>query len=195
MDFELFLTMDNNQQISKKNEYKLKKERRENDQLARRHSENIKKFFKIFILILVIVILSGFLWLKFGKSYNNEKSNIDDQEIISRKGLHWHSDLEIYIKDTKQEIPANIGIGITHNPIHTHDTTGKIHLEFSGLVKNGDLKLGKFFEVWGKQFNSNCIFDHCNGSDGQVKMFVNETENNEFENYQMKDGDKIKILF
>jgi len=68
-------------------------------------------------------------------------------------------------------------------------------MEFSGLCLEDDLRLGRFFEIWGKRFNKNCIFDKCSGPEGQLKMFVNGELNYEFENYMMKDGDKIEIIF
>ena len=140
----------------------------------------------LLILILVVGVIGFFI-------YNSSRSA--DGEVISKRGLHWHSQLSIEIKGQKQDIPANIGIGLIHNPIHTHDNSGTIHLEMQGLVKKDDLRLNQFFKIWGKQFNSECIFEHCNGPDGKVKMFVNDKENGEFENYQMRDRDKIEIKY
>lgn len=133
----------------------------------------------------------------FGGGYWYYKSlpEISREDIISRNGLHWHPELAILIKGEKQEVPANLGIGAVHKPIHTHDTSGVLHLEMQGLVKKEDIKLGQFFKIWDKQFNSSCIFDFCNAEGGQVKMFVNGSENTEFENYLMKDGDKIEIRY
>lgn len=116
-----------------------------------------------------------------------------EEGIISRVGLHWHSELTIVIKGVKQKIPANIGLGLKENPIHTHDDTGIIHLEFGGIVTKNNLRLGQFFKIWGKKFNKECIFDNCNGPAGKVKMTVNGQNNLEFENYIMKDSDKIEI--
>jgi len=118
-----------------------------------------------------------------------------EEEIISRTGIHWHPELSILIKGIKQEVPAEIGIGAVHNPIHTHDATGIIHLEFEGLVTKKSIRLEKFFEIWKKTFNQNCIFDNCNGVDGTVKFLVNGQLNNEFEKYVMQDGDKIEIRY
>lgn len=67
----------------------------------------------------------------------------------------------------------------------THDTDNIIHMEFSGLVRKDDLKIGKFFIIWGKQLRG----------DGFVKMTVNGQENTDFDNYLMKDGDKIEIFY
>ena len=119
----------------------------------------------------------------------------EPREIISKQGLHWHSELSIKILGKSQEIPTNIGIGITHQPIHTHTSDGILHSEFAGLVTKEDIKLGHFFKVWGKTFNKDCIFDKCSGPEGTLKMLVNGKENGEFENYMMQDSDKIEIIF
>lgn len=81
-------------------------------------------------------------------------------------------------------IPGGIGLeGLTHNPMHTHDIDNVIHMEYNGLVKENDLKLGKFFEIWGRKFEED------------RKMLVNGKENLEFENYIMRDSDKIEIIY
>ena len=64
------------------------------------------------------------------------------------------------------------------------------------VVQNKEgLKLGQFFKVWEKKFSSGCIFEFCNGEKGQVKMTVNGRENKDFENYVMRDKDKIVINY
>lgn len=131
----------------------------------------------------------GLAWLLVSKP------SILKEEIISENGIYWHTELSISILDEKQEIPAKIGIGITERYIHTHEADGVIHMEFPGLVKEDDIRLGRFFEIWGKQFNKNCIFDQCSGPEGKVKMFINGKESFEFENYIMKNEDKIEIIF
>lgn len=179
------------EQLSKKEQRELRRQEREKERTVGGQIKKVKKIAKISIWILIIIVIGGLIWFV---SKNSGKNNIDEN-VISRQGLHWHYNLAIFIKGQKQEIPADIGIGFTHQPNHTHDASGQIHLEFSGLVKKNDVKLGKFFEVWGKQFNSNCIFDKCRGDEGKVKLLVNGAENNEFENYVVKDGDDIEIRF
>ncbi len=44
-------------------------------------------------------------------------------------------------------------------------------------------------------FNSDCILDNCNGLNGTLKMYVNGSENTEFNHYMPSDGDEIKIVF
>ena len=119
-------------------------------------------------------------------------------EVLSENGLHWHPQIEIFIKGEKQEIPVNIGIGSAYaafagfdlgmqmTAMHTHDANGIIHLEFPGLVTKEDTKLGNFFAIWGKDFRE---------FGSSVTMTVNGEANSELENYQMKDGDNIELRY
>ena len=133
----------------------------------------------ISIAVAAVLLFSGAIW------WSNSLSS-DDLSIITQSGLHWHPLLEIYVKGEKIEIPQNIGLAGVHSPIHTHDDLPIIHMEFSGKVTEEDTKLGNFFKVWGKEFLS---FGE------RVTMTVNGQENTEFENYQMRDGDKIEIRY
>ncbi len=127
------------------------------------------------------------------------ESSVPEGDVVAKNGLHWHPNLTINIEGKKQELPANIGLsGSVHQKIHTHDTDAKdgvVHLEAQGVVGKDDIKLGNFFRVWGKEFNSTKILDKTSGPEGVVKMTVNGKDNREFENYLMKDGDKIEISY
>lgn len=124
--------------------------------------------------------------LLVGGSWLSKTLSSKDPDVISKKGIHWHPELEIYVKGEKFEIPQNVGLGAVHQPMHTHDDLPLIHLEFSGLVKNDDTKLGNFFRVWNKDFNE---FGQT------VTMTVNGEPNTELENYPMKDKDKIILRY
>src|SRR3989344_4047444 len=126
--------------------------------------------------IIIAVLISGLIILGFGW-YLSSRPGQPESDIISRKGIHWHTELKVSILGEVQKIPAGIGFGVNEMPVHTHETDGVIHLEFSGLVRNNDIRLGRFFTIWGKQFNKDCIFDKCSGPEGQLKMLVNGREN------------------
>lgn len=173
-------------------DYELKRQQKIKEQQIIQRKRNIKKIAKTSIIsALVIAPIVGLIW------YVATRPPTPETDIASKRGLHWHSQLSVSIKGQKQEVPANIGIGggRVMGSTHTHDTSGQIHLEKQGLVTKTDISLGQFFKAWGKQFNSNCILDSCNGPDGTVKLLVNGNENTEFENYSMKDKDKIEIKY
>ncbi len=122
-----------------------------------------------------------------------------DSSVLSPNGIHWHPTLDIYVKDEKIGIPSNIGVGSQYakapsygnggmamTPIHTHDDMPVIHLEFSGVVKEDDVRLGNFFRVWGKNMRS---------FGGNMRMTVNGRENTEYEDLIMHDGDNIELHY
>ncbi len=147
----------------------------------------------IWILVIVGAAL-GFIFL------GNRQGGNSDQDITKmciqhqNLSMHIHPRLKIIIKGEERAIPANTGIvsPSCFRPIHIHDDSGTLHLEFP---KPRDVRLGEFFLIWGKQFNSNQIFDFKNGPEGKVRVTVNGRENTEFENYIMKDLDQIEIIY
>lgn len=175
-----------------KEEYRLRQEQKMAVKEREREKRKIKKAIKTALLILIIggaIFAGGWFLIK-------KTPAAPESEIISKIGIHWHADLSIKILGETIEIPAGIGLeGLPHKPLHTHDRDNVIHIEFAGLVRENNLRLGNFFEIWGKTFNKDCIFDKCNGPEGKLKMLVNGEENSEFENYIMRDGDKIEIIF
>lgn len=132
----------------------------------------------------------------------------DDATVISASGVHWHPELNIFINGEKQEIPGDIGIGGQYasskwfdsmmgmTDIQTHDASGTLHWEvMKGPVLKGEARLGAFFEIWGKPFSNDQIFDVKTSDGGELTMTVNGEPNSEFENYLVKDGDKIEIRY
>ena len=144
----------------------------------------MKKHKTTIIIAVTVVFAISMIW--WSKTNQTTSPAALDGEILSLTGLHSHPQLEIYVKGEKQEIPAGLGMGGGHKPIHTHDDAPIVHLEFPAKVTKDDTRLGEFFTVWGKDFREF----------GQTAtMTVNGEPNTEFENYQMKDGDKIELRY
>ena len=156
----------------------------------------------IYLAIIVILAVSAGVFILFKNS-----SSSDNAFGVPKKPIHWHPKLTIIIKGEKQLIPTNIGISIGKNmdnqisgmrmsPTHTHESDGTIHLENNKpWLKPETLTLGYFFEVWGKNFNSSCIFEYCSGENGKLTMTVNGKPNDEFDKYVMHDGDDIVLEY
>jgi len=105
---------------------------------------------------------------------------------------HDHANLEIVIDGKKEFIPANVGVEAGKmRPVHTHDGGGKLHIEGPCIR---DFVLGDFFKIWGKEFNSQCIFENC-ANEGGLKVIVNGKENSDFENLVLRDGQKIRVEY
>jgi hypothetical protein len=87
---------------------------------------------------------------------------------------HVHSHLTIYVDGVAQAVPANVGIAPTQParcfyPIHTHDKSGKIHVE---AAAPGTYTLGQLFQIWGQPLET----DNVAGITGKP-IVVYSTEN------------------
>ncbi len=145
----------------------------------------MKKHSFTIVIMAILVLAIGLIW--WAKANQTEQVASGDSNILSMRGLHTHPELKIFVKGEQIEIPQNIGLaGAVHQPMHTHDDVPIVHLEYQAKVTREDTRLGKFFTVWGKDFREF----------GQnVTMTVNGESNTEYENYEMKDGDKIELRY
>lgn len=153
------------------------------------------KFFLAAIAgIVLLAIASTFLLPK-----QDGNSSPNEPNPIATSGIHWHPQLAIYVKGEHLTIPQNVGVGPAYagrpgfgdgsmamTAIHTHDDLPLIHLEFSGLVRESDITLGTFFDVWGKDMRS---------FGANMRMTVNGAANAELGSYVMHDGDKIELRY
>lgn len=89
------------------------------------------------------------------------------------ESFHIHALLHVYVDGAPVTVPANIGIspaaGI-ESPLHTHDTSGVIHIEAG---QPHDFRLGDFFTVWGVAFSDTQVGSYRNVADRTVQVFVN----------------------
>lgn len=169
------------EQLSKKERRNLRRQEKEAKRKVATRTQRTKHLIKwAGSTTLIALLISGLIW------YMTTRPPTLDSEIVSRNGLHWHTDLAIYVKGKKQEIPNNIGIGAVHQPIHTHDEKDVVHLEFQGQVLKKDIVLGQFFKNWNKDMRS---------FGANMKMTVNGKENIEYENYIMQDKDRIELRY
>lgn len=137
------------------------------------------------VLIIALVL--------FGIFSDNPTDEAERGEFVSSNGLHYHPRLSIFIDEEEVEIPANIGLSAGHSPMHTHgDDPNVIHAEYPGIVYEKDLKLGRFFETWDKDFSATSLLGQ---KDGSVTMTVNGDLNNEYEDYIMQNGDEIVLSY
>ena len=136
------------------------------------------------LLILGVVVVIGglLLWSQLAQK--------SDDSVLAQNGLHWHPTLTIYQDGVAQALPANIGLGAVHAPMHTHDedvADGVVHLEFSGVVHKDETRLGVFFTSWGKDLPT---------AFGTLEsMKVNGVKNTEYADYHLKEGDKVELYY
>ncbi len=87
--------------------------------------------------------------------------------------LHIHQHIDLMVNGSPVTIPAGIGINEAAgfiSPVHTHDTSGIIHVE-SNIVRN--FTLGEFFDVWGVRFTKDCIGEYCATATSTLRVYAN----------------------
>ena len=97
---------------------------------------------------------------------------------LSQEALafHIHMLLQVYVDGEPVEVPQGIGINNVPNPqdqfitvLHTHDTTGVIHVESPSET---NYTLGEFFNVWGVPFSASQLGAYSNAGDKQIRVFL-----------------------
>ena len=119
-----------------------------------------------------------------------------DWEIVD-VCLAGHSEIvSIFIDGSEVAIAANIGIDDSEcdgmRGIHTHDETGKLHIETPTPM---NAPVGAFFEIWGETFNENQILNQVADEDSEVVMYVNGELNDEYQNSVIHNNDVIEIYY
>lgn len=149
---------------------------------------------KYYLILLGLVLTVGILiWGRFNQKSQIEKTG--NGELVSASDLHWHPHIKIFVKGEERVIPANIGIGAAYvsdpqynsimgmTEIHTHDDSGKIHLEMAGPVTKDEIRTSNFLWIWGRKFP------------GTARLTVNGLEIKEADFYLMQDNDQIEIKY
>jgi hypothetical protein len=137
----------------------------------------MKAFFMV--LVFATLVLAGGSWW-------SHSLRARDTSIVTESGLHWHAMLSIMVGTTTVTVPARIGLSGIEMPIHTHDDSGRIHMEFPGVVRPADMELRHVFEEWG----------HSMGSFGaNMTMTVNGATSTAYGDYVMHDGDRIVLHY
>ena len=79
------------------------------------------------------------------------------------------------------------------NDVHVENMKGnEIHKHASGIT------LGYFFNTLGIEFNENCFVierEYCNDDNNELKLYVNNLRNYEYDSYEISDNDKILISY
>jgi hypothetical protein len=107
--------------------------------------------------------------------------------------FHIHAWLHIYDDGKAVTVPANIGIIAASgflSPLHTHDTTGIIHMEAD---QEYDFTLGQFMNVWGVEFSDNQLGSLKSKGDQTLQVYLNGQLVKDPVNVVMHEHDNIVI--
>ncbi|MET9362112.1 hypothetical protein ABZX93_14475 [Streptomyces sp. NPDC006632] len=96
-------------------------------------------------------------------------------EMMSAEGMvqHTHTHLDVLVDGRPVTVPAAIGIDLPHrliSPLHTHDTSGVIHVE---SPRRADFTLGQFMAEWRVPLTADRIGGLHASAGRSVRAYVN----------------------
>ena len=103
--------------------------------------------------------------------------------------------LRVYVNGHQTPVPANLGIdpnGQFLAPLHTHDTSGIIHMEADQPYP---FTLGQFFTIWGVKFTPTQLGGYVAGNGNAVATYVNGKPVANGPGYVMKPHDAIVVAY
>lgn len=113
----------------------------------------------------------------------------------SDAAYHQHAHLLVYVNGKSITVPGQIGIdpqGQFLAPLHTHDTTGVIHMEASQAYP---FTLGQFFDVWGVKFSQTQLGGYQPGNGSVLVTYVNGQQVANGPSYQLKPHDLVLVAY
>jgi hypothetical protein len=116
-------------------------------------------------------------------------------DALEQTVYHIHAHVSIYINGSLSPVPAQVGIasdGSCFYWLHTHDTTGVIHIE-SPTQKN--YMLGNFFDEWSENFSSLGYPAQLASSSGWTVWVNGKSYTGDFHNIQLTAHELITMAY
>jgi hypothetical protein len=92
------------------------------------------------------------------------------QEMLA---VHYHAHLDVQVDGVPITVPAGIGIDVARqkiSPLHTHDTSGVIHIE---SARDIPYTLGQLFTEWGQPLTTHQVGTHRLTKDEALRVYQN----------------------
>jgi hypothetical protein len=85
--------------------------------------------------------------------------------------VHYHAHLDIFVNGSPEPVASSIGrVDQDYfSPLHTHATSGMIHIE---AARDERFSLGMLFTEWGVRLTDNCVGGYCRPAT-PISAFVN----------------------
>ena len=106
---------------------------------------------------------------------------------------HVHAALRVYVGGRQFPVPADIGIepgASSMASLHTHDTSGVIHIEASEPYP---FTLGQLFTIWGVKFTATQLGSYVAGGGNQLAVYADGKPVANPAGYVLKAHDDIVV--
>jgi hypothetical protein len=107
--------------------------------------------------------------------------------------VHYHSHVDIFVDGKSEPVASSIGREdqSLFSPLHTHATSGLIHIE---APEEQDFTVAMLFTEWGVRLTNDCIGGYCSPGT-KLEAFVDGTKYTDpISTIVLKKGEEIAIL-
>ena len=159
-----------------------------------------KKYLIFYAAIFIILSLFLWQWISKGALMNQLtefQKDTKDLQLLSGIGplrsVHNHADVKVYINGKAIDFSQH-KYQLASRFIHFEEGVGDVvHVHATGLT------IGHLFKSLGGYITNNCMTldgqSFCKDGNNTLKFYVNSQPNDEFDNYIIKDLDKILISY
>lgn len=183
-------------------------------QIARRHAQRERLAFAGLLSATVVVAAALVIFLPplLAPASVGSTPNNSNPAILSNTPMHIHVSLALFNGPQQATIPEDIGRNparwVDHSldqyldlregasgsfaPIHTHDTSGTIHVEASVTMA---FTLGEFFSIWGQPFGPNQVVNLVRDDSHTLTMTVDGVDDSEWGALVLVDQQQIEIHY
>jgi hypothetical protein len=108
---------------------------------------------------------------------------------------HVHAQLHVYVDGQAVTVPANLGIdpdGVAFSSLHTHDTTGLLHME---ATRPFAFRLSDVFAVWGVAFGRDHLGGYRATHDRRLWVYVNGRRVSDPLGYVIRPQDDLVVAY
>jgi hypothetical protein len=112
---------------------------------------------------------------------------------VGNEKLHIHAALHIYKEGLLMPVPAEVGLDPAKHieaSLHTHDSTGIIHME---AARRFDFTLGDFFKVWGVKLGPAQVGGLTGLGGDKLHFYLDGTPLKDPAAHVLRNGDNIAI--
>lgn len=117
-------------------------------------------------------------------------------DSLEQTQFHIHAHLTIYIDGNQVSVPQNLGIasdGSCYYWLHTHDTTGVIHIE--APAANAGYTLGTFIKEWREVFTGSQYYIQLSATDGWTAYVDGKAYTSDFNDIKLASHELITLAY
>jgi hypothetical protein len=129
----------------------------------------------IFTVAFVVLIVAYYLASRGGSGINGQPVANIRCDTGEQLAVHYHAHVTLIYKGTPAQIPAQVGIpngGSCIYWMHTHQTSGIVHIEAPKESSSRSFTLGDFFQIWNQPLSTRQVATFKVGSGDELKMWV-----------------------